>query len=1279
MYLFLGAYTGLSPSATVFTETLTVLGASESGSSLTTTSGQLVINGKAAGQAADVFDGDTVQLVLSSPSVYGTSNVIYLYQDNKRVGYAVVSTKAEEFVVYDTRYDNLLSYDSAIDWTITSKRTLHKLNLSGEETGLLDLNNAPVQGDNFYAIAVADYHRNEVMVIDTSAFAITKRMTDGQGPTDVVHYYDSTGIRTLTIVAYRLSNEIAVYNDEFNLLAKYNENNPTYLCIADSKLYVGHLGTSVVSVFTINANLTLTTAPAITFAATVTALFNHSNALYACAGTGVYDSTKQLKITLPLPARSVSVQKGSDNCYFTFGNSNKVFKADVLTGVGTSTTITGAIFLNTIEAKPDGTLFIFDTEGKKGYSGQLTNLSSIETDYAPYGVILSDALYLLDIYPTLPRKVTQDRLIYSLETSTYNNLEDIVPGNLLETGDIVVTTNRPINVQAVTSVGTNLLKNGVPQQTTFNAVTGDSLAMSLDVDFETPDPTVLGYLIGDTYTEIVASIKNVDLIPDNFYFLPKFNQPLSSVVLSDVLLIAGLDEPVEVTAECILIVNGTEVTQPVTLNNGDTLQLKSSTPEINSFTTSVKIFLGTIFSSVFSFITESLDEPAVPPVLEFGETFDLPLSLRAYSKTLDTTGEWDSTRIFIPEIYGASIIVNGVDVGRSTTIQPGDQVRLTLVTTYNKEAPHIIPVTMDFGTAYWIAWTAGDSMPKPFDFGSISGLSIKDYVQSDVVNPLGISNNVRVNIRVPYGTILEINNVAQAAPHPDYRGMPLRDYTVVANISPSTDLVLKGYGRPEHGTENKLPVYIGQRKGFWTLKTYDILSLEQTVRGDTLALASGNVVDTHTNEVYSFPAYTPVEFVPEQVIFSRPNLQFVTTSPTQAVVEQREFVATAPIKTFEHIVTWAITSATSLFAMPREAVVGKSSYHVTQPTDFGILYSNNPIEFTLERDWYSITNTQYRADFNREWTSVTTTPIKFETNDEYVVHSNNRLYFELSGDTIEATSYSHSRNEFVSRDFAVRTYNQWTTQILDLKDAIVFSDANQYKFKIPYTVRTEPQRPLFKVPYTTYGSPLHTFKPSYKPSLTNPTLKFDPQFDPRLNSNHYRFEPKFKPTTINAIYYFEPEWVPSAELGTILFDSLEVATISNNLVTAQKSTYRRNEETVNYFDPLAAKVVSKYDPIAFEAKLFEAFDSLEYLEIGTSSPVEFDIQYDRTPLPKVTHPGYFDSYNDAVSNAHLWGKVDGEYYVAQYPEKGFVWVVSMPCENLCDANQCPPHGYIHGG
>lgn len=1277
MYLFLGSFTGLDAGVQVTSNEVEILNASLAGDTISINSGTLYVNGVAKGTSAVVFTGDKIRVVLVSPSA-GHNRVEYITQGSTRIGYMVVSSKPEVKIEYDPANDTLFAYETNKVWTPGATRTLIKTDLSGNTQDTLDLNSAPQQSNLYQILLACDYNRDQVLVIDTSLMVVSAILSDGAGPTEAVTSYDSVyKQRQFTFVAYHKTGIIAVYDDEFTLKSTVASIGAAYLALNGNTLIVGHKNSPIVKTYTINANGTLTASTVYTMDASVTALFVSDSTIYVCAGNRVTLLDKTLVATLTSPVRDYSVTAGK--AYFTFGHSNSVVELDLSTKALRTGNALNAVFLNNILARPDGTLWVYDVDGGAYYTGTLDTLTATNSHLSPFGVILTDSIYLLDLYPTLPTKSAIKRLEYTIDRTQFVDIEDHTAGDDLQTGDIIVTTNLPVNITLVSSLESTVASVDLePVSNVFQIASTGVISTLSPTSYETPDPTVIGFIIGDTYVESQISIDNADIIPDNFYFEPKYGQPLSEYVFSSDLEITGIDETITLTSDATIFVNGILEAQPVTVAEGDMIRLRVLTSDVPDFITTAIVNINNRFYTPFSVSTlsQTLERPM--PLLNIDHTYDNSLNKRVQSPTVTLGTDFEPTTVRIPSVYNAYLIVNGVDVGQSATLYPGDTVAISAVTTYNLDAPHTIPLMMPWHTEYWIAWTIGDTMPGPFDFGTLEGLDLKQYVSSNVVVPSGLSDNTLVTFRVPYGIELYVNNENLSRGPLDWRGVPLLDYIVKVRLPKKSSVQLKGYPRTDYGSTHKIPVYIGSRQGFWTLSTFDTVdtAIDYRFESEQLLPSIGVTVNGSNHlelngerEAQVYNPYDSVLFEREAVVVKDTSVQFerqYSTTSTTSVVEYAPVfqLESNPFHTFDQNLAGVSTSST---------------HSVDRNTEFDILTSNNPISFERNLPFTVVTTITVADDIGFEFSSVSnamyTSPMKLDA----VSYSNSVLYATINlPESLEAFAVTSSF--YTASIFSAETFPSsfWTTPLFTDLLAEVYGSWDNLTFFMPYEVVVE-NRLEWKPDFThSPNTSWYEWKPAAKPDLISGIYSFDPVWNYESSNGRYSWMPNFEPSLNTNLYEAYVEAKVDSTSPIYSFEH-QIEYISHNLYEVENQTARIEGHSSYEAEISPATVFSRHDPIEFDMVQFVAESRLDYAAITPSELQESDSIYERTPLPGTLHPGYFISYGEAVDNAHVWGMEDGDFYIAQVPDKGYVWIVTIECANLCNPNDCPARGYIHGG
>lgn len=151
---------------------------------------------------------------------------------------------------------------------------------------------------------------------------------------------------------------------------------------------------------------------------------------------------------------------------------------------------------------------------------------------------------------------------------------------------------------------------------------------------------------------------------------------------------------------------------------------------------------------------------SIVPGLGFFENDQEPIFTAVNSTTVTATEIEVAVPINIPTNLGASIILNGANIGTSGVVNVNDQFYITFVTPSTQQTFTQIPVSVGNYVEAWNTTTAAIlTAPNPFYFAPVSA-SPNQAVQTQVVTIGGLTPGTSVTVSTSIGAILK-NGVAQ--------------------------------------------------------------------------------------------------------------------------------------------------------------------------------------------------------------------------------------------------------------------------------------------------------------------------------------------------------------------------------------------------------------------------------------------------------------------------------------------------------------------------------------
>ena len=1299
MYL-LGVRINQQPNAYVYSDVLEIENSDIFGDLLKLDKGTIAVNGERIGSQAIVMAGDTIQVSVNSPITKGHSVTCTLTKGNQVVGYFISVTENALEYTYDDSYNTLFACEAipARNWTPSASSNINAYNTDGSFVGRYNLNTLDV-GKGSRAINVLDFNRNKVHVFDTAKKA-TINIIYGGGPISELTFYDTDDIKTGVAIAFNKDGAIRFYSPSYNQVDQLLLPNVAHIAFVGNKLYASAKNSNVLYSWTFNPiSMAYSNPQTQVFADSITYLQATASELLVMAGTNVYSATAEVKLTLDAPARCAAYSKDLETVYVTHGQFDYITKIASDYSV-TTLTMPGAIFLDTIAVNAVGDIYVNDTETKFLYKREAVTDINIELNFPGFGLVLSDYIYVLDAYTDLPSKISTDALAYTLDTTQYIDIEGVYIGDTVETGQIqVLTTNRPINVSAAPYAGyVRLLKNNIPVPGNVTTVeAGDTLALQVDYGYTLENPSSYAIIIDQEVFELNIFADIEVIIPNDFIFIARKGVPVSTSIPSNVITIAGLDRPIEVTATSgILVVNGIEVTDPVTVDNGDTLQIKVLSGDTGCKTVLGYVHIENRFTVPFSVSTYTAypdgEDIPTPPALVFAPSYNLPLDEYVYSDVIVPQNTFPNITLNIPDIYDATLIRNGVDVGRTAVLRQEDSLRIKLKTTSNFEAPHHVTIHSCSHVFSWVAWTIGDTVPDEFDFGTILDVSIKDYVTSDVVTLSGVGRSVLLPVRFPYGTYPIINGV-RAAIDPsllDYRGVLRQDYTMKLLLSPGSTLQLEGYPRPVYGDTVAISVFIGGRRGYWTVGTWN------TLLADTEASYLVGV-----DQPLEAPALQAVALDSSTVLDYKPKYITTTANGPKPVERNVTYIPAAADKIADRPNVYIRINADYLY-VPNAEIVASSSNDPSYVDRIHTYTHNNSNTLLFTMDYTCAvlgTNGVYAENF--AYSDLKISAGSFYTLDRavsYIKWATNYTKVESTADTVhwvpnayvgevrkierlDAIVFGSYRLNTTDVEYKHDTAVYHYTQMIYQKFSVAFTTSDQIKFTtaFSYNQQTDPVKYSPTYTYFKQNEPVE-YTPKYVyPGQPGFTL-YDPDYVVISQSTQAKYVPKYVAFDGLNLVSYKHQYV-TVNQGQITTASLTKAVIYNSNLTTSLTP------ATEYHVGASLYTVPKFNATHRTQGSYKTTDmvvlsiSVDECSVAIGEPIVTVDDYGMhdKPYEGELHPGYFATHALAVANAYSWDMINGDFYTINIPGRGWAWTMIIDCENMCNPNDCPPAGYIHGG
>lgn len=1268
----------------------------------------------------NIYLGDQLKVVLNAPNSNGASAASIIYQNDVAVGYFVVTTENTIIYSYDSRYNNLFTSEVVPDlpWVPAIPNSIKAFDFDGNLTGEFDLTVTPTNRFAQSAVVALDYQRNSVKVFDTDTKTLAK-VLNGSGPISSSNLFGTDRVRAATAIAYHKAGNVKIYDSFFSEVLTLTIADVAGVHFHQNTLYAWTKTGSRVFAYTINPlTLTVTSQTTHDFLGTVQAVISNGNQPIILSETEIVNLADSVLGLLDLKARNAVVNNGI--LYVTHGYAPYVTKINLSDFSSTRLNILNSAFLDSITVQSSGRIYVTDVEAKKIYAREEFN-QDWDIGFGGYGIALNDQIYVFDAYDTMPSKIDVDTLQYTLDATAFIDINDFPLGAVGSTGAVnILTANRPVKVQLFpASEYTVLIKNGLIVDDETTVVAGDVLSIQFDFEYGLTDPMLLGLVIDQETFVLNVFLDDSRIVPFDFKFESQFGVSPNISVTSNIVTISHLTAPVTVDTDVGQFVkNGLDVGNSITIANGDTLAVRlTSSPDFCEEVTARITIQDPRFETPFTVSTMAdLEDSAenARPQLIFDAIYDQPLGKVVYSSEIRLTDKvYEPTVFTIPDFYDAEFIQNGSPAGKQITARTNDTVQIKLVTTYNYDTAHHIAISTCYGVGLFVAYTIGDITPDPFNFGTIQGAHIKDYLVSDTATINGIGTNVPVPVLIPYGTKLFRNNVLVSNPKPvDWRGMPLDNHAVLLTLNNGDSLRLEGYPRPLQGDTVNIPVYVGGRRGTWTINTFDS-DMATTFEYPKYSAPALDLYEADWTFDIDVPRSYDVQVITSSKISSASAVQVQTVSnKANLTFNDYDFVKSNGPLSVEAFNALHINKPLINFDYDREITI-PNGYEFIQPDALDIFLkpSNHTLEIDPLTDFYLNATNQLYTTLDQELVVINThvlgidqdlqihlnatTVRTFDYNPEYyVTHFNSHNCTVVGVDRFDAIKTTYNQINVLT-EFIVVSFDYKPFELFDLSDGLVFNYAANPKVERDFVWQNVPWLTSENPDVIYHGQPLVQIDATgWMRWHENDAVRFDPEFKVIPEHDHVYYVNQYKVESTETVYYtgtykvgnaatpvkFDPIFVKDgyaqAAQFTVEAETRKAANFNSLEMFGTSHEKSRRILLDRDLNAIANKISS---PILFDL-ITADFDSTRFdVVVGQEPPIEQSRTYLRSPQPYTLHPGYFTTKALAEANALAHGYVTGQFYALEVEEKGWAWSRVIPCANLCNPDDCPPSGYIHGG
>jgi hypothetical protein len=318
---------------------------------------------------------------------------------------------------------------------------------------------------------------------------------------------------------------------------------------------------------------------------------------------------------------------------------------------------------------------------------------------------------------------------------------------------------------------------------------------------------------------------------------------------------------------------------------------------------------------------------SVVPGLGFFENDQEPIGMQVSSTTVTVTEIEVPVPITIPSTLGASIVLNGANIGTSGTVHNNDQFYITFTTPSTGKTFTQIPVSVGNYVEPWNTTTSAIlSAPSPFYFTPLN-TAPSTQVQSSVVTISGLTTGTSVTVSTSVGTLLK-NGTAQSGSFSVVNGDTIQlQLTSSATAGGSVNAV----------------VTAGTFSTIWNV--YTSLPIQTHIQSQTNVPLSTTV--TSTPYTFASTAIDPVthQTVPVSTTISFPSGVTVKVNGTPvssgATIHTNDQIVISGVTAAQYSqqTTFAVSTAEgNVFELQATTIPNVVPY----PMDFGVIYDAAP-------------------------------------------------------------------------------------------------------------------------------------------------------------------------------------------------------------------------------------------------------------------------------------------------------------------------------------------------
>ena len=618
---------------TAYTSNTVTLNFKPSTASLTLniTGATIVKNGVDQVSSSITFaNGDTLALRLTSSTNYQAPSYVKVTAGTYENVWSVTTLNdPNAFWVKPTEKDKLL-FENANTSTsvtarlskITSTGTITSINLEGTPTAVADS-----LGDYVF---IANFFKDKIYKVDANELQVNAvlAMPAGSRPASIAEAI--TGSDNWDSIAITLSATNTVRFIKKDGSSYYDltvGTTPMGICSGGDYLWVANKGSSSISVLTFNYTTNKYESYSLISIPSSSPYEIFSN----LSGTAIfvtdYIQNKVYVVTTSALSKTYSV---GNNPYGVAYSGNYIYCANSYDGTVTKIDTTNdTLTTYNINASPDsitvdknGYVYVTNMENSKVYV-----YTSAFVLYATYDTGYTNTWVNASTYETaaftfvahLYDDVIKGRLQLETDASSGQFTEQLMlPRDTMVTSD-TVTISGLIRSDTVTIEGYKdaaLIVNGVTLATGASATinNGDTVAVTLRTPHQY-DTSIYLAITAKAYRREFHIKTEPKLFPDDMVFLPEYGIVVGEDVTSNILTVAGITEGYSASVTCdtegaVLYVNGIpSFTYPVSVNNGDTLQIAWQSSMGFSEIKSINLIANSVSFGLYKIFAISLNGP----------------------------------------------------------------------------------------------------------------------------------------------------------------------------------------------------------------------------------------------------------------------------------------------------------------------------------------------------------------------------------------------------------------------------------------------------------------------------------------------------------------------------------------------------------------------------------------------------------------------------------------------------------------------------------------------